>query len=143
MFEWFIKYWLEVLFTAVVAGLGFLCKKFYSLYKKERQHQKIKEQKEFYDGLITTIKEFGAESLKGDQQLQEQINIVTSGILNIQGNSFKAECRSVLQEGHEISLSEFEAIQNDYDIYKSLGGNHDGDTLYEMVKKKVTNNITD
>lgn len=66
-----------------------------------------------------------------------------AGVLSIQGKIFKNECRSLLREGHEITLEEFESLQEDHKAYKALGGNHDGDTLFSMVEKKVTNSITD
>lgn len=65
------------------------------------------------------------------------------GILSIQRRTFKQECRELLREGHEITLAEFEALQEEHNIYHSLGGNHDGDALFEMVKTKASNNLTD
>lgn len=142
MAEFIIKYWLEFLFGLVVAGLSFLCKKFYTLYKLEKEHQKTKEQTAFYEGIKETIREVGKESLKGDQALQTQINAVSAGILSIQGKIFKNECRALLKDGHEVTLEEFENLQEEHKTYKTLGGNHDGDTLFTMVEKKVTNSIS-
>lgn len=141
--EVIIKYWLEFFLGLVATGLGIACKKIYSMYKNEKSHQKTKEQKEFYSGLQDLIKTGTEESKKDKAELQEQINIVKDGVLSIQKKNFKQDCRELLREGHEITLDEFEALQDEHNTYKSLGGNHDGDTLYDMVAKKATNDLTD
>lgn len=142
MLEFIAQYWLQFLLTLITGGLTLLCKKFWSLYQAEKKHQKTKEWEAFYQGLKDTIKEGSEESKRGDAALQEQIDIMKGGILSIQKKNFKQDCRELLKEEHEITLEEFEAIQEDHNIYNSLGGNHDGDTLFDMVKKKATNNLT-
>lgn len=141
--EFVVKYWVQFLFGLVTTGLGLLCKKFYSLYNKEKNHQKTEEQKAFYKGLEDLIKESTEESRKGDEKLQEQINVMKGGILSIQGKNFKQECRELLRKERDITLAEFEALQEEHNVYKSLGGNHDGDILFDMVCKKATNLLTD
>lgn len=130
MLEFFIKYWLDFLFSLVIAGLGFACKKIWNLYKSEKTYREEEQKKEMQE-----------ESKNGDQSLQDQIDILKSGILSIQRKIFKQECRELLKEEKEISLEEFEGIQEDHNIYNSLGGNHEGDILYNMVCKKAQNNL--
>ena len=38
-------------------------------------------------------------------------------------------------------IEEFERIQADHDVYNSLGGNHDGDSLFGLVEHKYKNKI--
>ena len=38
---------------------------------------------------------------------------------------------------------EWEEIDADHEAYNGLGGNHKGDHLYELVKKKAENTLTD
>lgn len=142
MLEFIAQYWLQFLLTLITGGLTFLCKKFWSLYQAEKKHQKTKEQEAFYEGLKDTIREGSEETQRGDAKLQSQIDIMKSGILSIQKKNFKQECRELLKEDHVITLEEFESIQDEHNIYNSLGGNHDGDTLFEMVEKKATNDLT-
>lgn len=143
MLAFIAQYWLNFLLGAVAGGLTLLCKKIWKMYQSEKTHQKTKEQKEFYDGLKDTIRECSEESREGDKILQEQIDIIKGGILSIQRRSFKQECRELLKENHTVILEEFETLQDEHNIYHSLGGNHDGDTLFEMVEKKVSNTLTD
>ena len=55
----------------------------------------------------------------------------------MQGKNFKSDCRRLLDENHEITLDEWEEIDADHEAYNGLGGNHRGDELFELVKKKV------
>jgi hypothetical protein len=47
----------------------------------------------------------------------------------------------LLEEGHEITIEEFKDLDKDHDVYNALGGNHNGDHLYDLVKKKVENKL--
>lgn len=146
--DFIVKYWLEFLFSIAIAALGYLCKNYRRLYLEEKNHQKTKEQKEFYNKLIEVIQKSYKMSQKDDEKLQSQIDhmrncleVVKSGILNLQGKTFKQECRKVLENKENLSIEEFERIQADHDVYNSLGGNHDGDSLFNLVEHKYKNKI--
>lgn len=143
MLQFIIQYWLQVLLTLISGGLGFLAKKFWNMYKSEKQHQKTQEQRAFYQGLEDTIAKQGEISTNGDAKLQSQIDIMKQGLLTIHRKTFLDECYRLLNENHEITLDEFKVINEDYKAYKELGGNGQGATLYAMVQKKATNNIAD
>ncbi len=143
MLEFIAQYWLTFLLGTIAGGLTFLCKKFWKLYQSEKNHQKTKEQEEFYADIKQLITECTEESRNGDKLLQDQIDIIRGGILSIQRKDFKEDCESALREGHEVSLEEFESLQEEHKIYHSLGGNHDGDTLFDMVRKKAAHNLAD
>jgi hypothetical protein len=68
--------------------------------------------------------------------LRDDFKIIKGGILSIQGRDFKADCRMLLQPEHMITLNEFEAIIEEHEVYKSLGGNHEGDALFTLVEQK-------
>lgn len=70
MLAFIAQYWLNFLLGAIAGGLTFLCKKFYKLYKAEKNHQKTEEQKAFYQGLKDLITEGNEESKLGDSVLQ-------------------------------------------------------------------------
>lgn len=160
MLEFIVKYWVQFAFGIVAMGLTGLCKYFYGLYKKEKSHQKTKEQQDFFDSIKTTISEehkntiqvIEAEkgvSIVGDKILQEQIDVMKTdvatlkdGILSIQGRDFKQDCRFLLRPEHEITLDEYEQIQCDHEVYNSLGGNHKGDELFELVTTKFESGLT-
>lgn len=160
MVEFIAKYWLEFVFGILTAGLGFLSRYFYGLYKKEKQHQKSEEHQSLSDelkdismkehqALLDIIDKNKKESQKADKRIQEEIDETIAslktlklGVLGIQGRDFKTDCRALLEIDHVITQEEWEEISTAHDIYNSLGGNHDGDRLYNDVSIKYHDNLT-
>lgn len=134
---------MQFLFGLIVTGLGIVCRKFYKLYKNEKQHQKTKEQKEFYTGLEDLIKINSKEIKEVKDELKQDIKVVKDGVLSVQKRNFEQQCHELLQEDHEITLAEFEHIQEEHKTYNSLGGNHDGDVIYNIIVQKASKNIID
>lgn len=90
------------------------------------------------------------ESKADDAALQNQIHTLSNemdclkaGLLSMQGKEFREGCRKLLADDHEITLDEWEEIDADHEAYNGLGGNHRGDHLFELVKKKVEKTLTD
>lgn len=73
------------------------------------------------------------------ETVSNKVETIGSGVLAIQGQVFKDECRRILTEGHQITLDEFEQLQADHEVYNSLGGNNKGDELFEAAKAKYIN----
>lgn len=172
-----LKYWVELILGLIVAGGGFVIKRYLRLEKEERQ----REQREYFDKMLEKIQsenktvlksledehdkmnqrsddrydeintkvnealEAGREESKADDAvLEEEISTVeknlealTAGILSMQGKEFRANCRKLLAEDHIITLDEWEELDKDHMAYNGLGGNHKGDHLFLLVKKKV------
>ena len=61
---------------------------------------------------------------------------LSKGLLSIQGDKFKRQCRRLLREDHAILLEEYEQCIADHDAYNGLGGNHGGDLLFDSVVEK-------
>lgn len=177
MAEWIVKYWVEVLFGLICAGLGCFFKIFFNLLKKqyadqqkdliEKFDEKLRSHADLFNNNLkiqkTVIEEtlnsrdeaiFSKEdelykkSLEADntiksdiETIQQQFLSMRKGLLSIQGRAFKNECRNLLSidqngEPHIITLEEFESITEEHSIYKELGGNHMGDTLFNAVVVK-------
>lgn len=141
MIEFIIKYWIQTLLTLLVGGLSFLCRKIWKMYKNEQQHQKTEEYGMLKKELKQTIQESIEASIEGDVDLQNQIDLLKRGILSLHGKNFKQQCHDLLKEEHEITIEEYEGIQQDYDIYTSLGGNGQGKILYNLVCEKAINHL--
>lgn len=156
MLDFIVKYWVEFLFGLMAAGITLFLKEFLRLYKREHQDAQ-KEictilRKEMGDMFNQSHKEILTTyqlSQQDDKKLQAQINSVQEemkslkkGLLSMQGKQFKQECRALLEDGHEITLDEFQELDADHQAYNALGGNHNGDHLFELVKKKVENTLT-
>ena len=172
-----LKYWVEFILGLIVAGGGFLIKRYLSLEKEERQ----REQREYFDKMLEKIQsdnqqilkslekehdkmnqnsedkyneintkvdkalEAGREESKADDAVLEKeisamkknITALTAGVLSMQGKEFINNCRKLLAEDHIITLDEWEELDIDHTAYNGLGGNHKGDHLFSLVKKKV------
>lgn len=138
MLEFILQYWVEFLFGLVVAAGGFIIRRILKSYKQERAEEK----KEFLEEIQRKIKSEFTERDQKDVELQSEIKALKNGLLSIQGRTFKANCKKLLEEDHEITLEEYEEITKDHDAYNSLGGNHNGDQLYRLVRQKVENSWT-
>lgn len=172
-----LKYWVEFILGLIVAGGGFLIKRYLRLEKEERQ----REQREYFDKMLEKIQsenqqilkslekerdkmnqnsedkyneintkvdkalEAGREESKADDAVLEKeisamkknITALTAGVLSMQGKEFINNCRKLLAEDHIITLDEWEELDIDHTAYNGLGGNHEGDHLFSLVKKKV------
>lgn len=172
-----LKYWVEFILGLIVAGGGFLIKRYLRLEKEERQ----REQREYFDKMLEKIQsdnqqilkslekehdkmnqnsedkyneintkvdkalEAGREESKADDAVLEKeisamkknITALTAGVLSMQGKEFINNCRKLLAENHIITLDEWEELDIDHTAYNGLGGNHKGDHLFSLVKKKV------
>ena len=172
-----LKYWVEFILGLIVAGGGFLIKRYLRLEKEERQ----REQREYFDKMLEKIQsdnqqilkslekehdkmnqnsedkyneintkvdkalEAGREESKADDAVLEKeismmkknITALTAGVLSMQGKEFINNCRKLLAEDHIITLDEWEELDIDHTAYNGLGGNHKGDHLFSLIKKKV------
>lgn len=135
MLDFILRYWIEFLFGVVIAGGGFIIKHTLKSYRQERTNEK----KEFLLEIQKEIKAEFERSNKKEIELQNEIKILKAGLLSIQGRTFKNNCKRLLEENHEITLEEYEEITKDHEAYNSLGGNHNGDQLYKLVRQKVEN----
>lgn len=171
MLDFIAKYWLEFLFGIVALGLTGLTRYFYGLYKKEKQRLEDEAHEKIIKDLTSKIEDehqHTAELLKTEHQnsnqlfqqerdlskkenaeirsdvntLTSMIDTVQSGVLSIQGKQFKDDCRALLDPAHVITLDEFEEIESDHITYNKMGGNHNGDKLFQMVEQKFRNSLS-
>ena len=120
MLDFIFKYWLEVLFGIIIGILSFFLKRYYQLWKKEKENiEKAKIE----------------ESIK---EIKDSNAALAKAVLEVQKKQFKTDCKYYLEDKHEISFEQFQNLQDDYEIYKSLGGNGPGHTLFELVKDKYS-----
>lgn len=151
MLQFIAQYWLTTLFGLVAAGIGLLCRKFWKMYKDEKQkdvQQEINTLLEQYDQkdkeLQAEIEKAHQDSLTHDEEiikmfkdLTDYIETLKDGVLSIQGSHFRKRCYEYLKEDRVITLEEFTQLEKDHHVYNSLGGNHRGDELFGLVKIKV------
>ena len=166
MGEFILKYWVEVLFGIVVTVGGFLLKHHFKLLKESLDHKmenrddKLLEKmtkvltvsnkaiqdsidklrsdtKDDIDGIYVELVD-----LKDDiKDVRKDVESIRRGVLDIQGPQFKAKCKEVLQDSHQITVDEWLALKKEYEIYTGMGGNSDGSELYNLVHEKYSKHL--
>lgn len=160
LLEFIAKYWLEVLFGLICSAVALSVKHHVKLARddKVRHEQDIinsiekklddqqagmqKQMKECYSDLISVVKEYDEKSVLADEHMHGEIDAIKDGMLSIEGRAFKTDCRKLLEEGHVITVHEYESIVTDHAVYNNLGGNHEGDALFSMVEAKYRKQIS-
>ncbi len=160
MLDFIVKYWLEVVFGLISAGLAYSYKKLTKLYKDEKERQKQQEKSalitEVKDmmlsckvDLLETIQPHEDELKKEDEKINNEIrhindtmDVLKGGMLSLQGRDFKEECRRLIEDVDKITTAEYEQLIEDHMVYNSLGGNHTGDSLFAAAKQKYENQLS-
>lgn len=152
MIDFIAKYWLQTLFGIVVGVFSYFIKHYRSLWKESQENQKNK----FWDEVKLELKADNKALLQEketlltleDKKLEEAVDKVTESnnallkaVLGVQRKQFVTDCRFLLEKKNEITFEEFEDLQEEYEIYKSLGGNGPGHNLFDLVKEKYSAQI--
>lgn len=140
MGEFIVKYWLEFLFGGIIAVLGFFCRHYWSLYKKEQKEKQEQLKSKIMERVEEDINALEEKSDRRDDELGEELGLVKRGVLSLQGHQFIDDCHELLDPNHVITLDEYEYITDEHMVYNSLGGNHNGDKLYNLIERKVSEN---
>ena len=148
MWQFITQYWLQVLFGLLISGGGLYlkhCRKVIARYKEDKKE-------EFHTTIIKEVGNKISTSLnpivkkinnieETNKILTDKISIVEKGLLSVMGSNFKRRCEAALQPEHEISLQEFNELQEDHEAYNALGGNHIGDQLFDLVCEKYSHTV--
>ena len=108
---------------------------------KEHAEQMEKDMTECSQNLLKIVENDRHERIEADERIEGAITNMQDGMLAIQGRNFKNDCHKLLKPDHVIFYKEYEQLVSDHTVYNKLGGNHEGDELFEMVKAKYKNTI--
>ena len=97
--EWIVKYWVEWVFGLVIAGMGWILKRFSAKLKKEK-----------------------AEREKLAQQAADENKALKEGMKSLLRRQILADCEAAQKKGWCDSTTKG-TIQAMYDAYHGLGGN--------------------
>ena len=150
--EVFVKYWLQWILGIIAAGIALWAKHYIKLERQSINTQKAERmselRKEIVDELEAEIKEVDQRSQEADQRISTELETLSSGVenltigvLSIQGKEFRESCLVLLEQGHEITVQEYEQFEEDYSAYKALSGNHRGDALHDRVVEKFNSQL--
>lgn len=166
MGEFILKYWVEVLFGIVVTGGGFLLKHHFKLFKESLDHKMEERDDKLLEKMtkvltasnqtiqdsIDTLRSDTKDDIDGVyaelvdlkddiRDVRKDIESIRRGVLDVQGPQFKAKCKEVLQDSHQITVDEWLALKKEYEIYSGMGGNSDGSELYKLVHEKYSKHL--
>lgn len=153
MGEFLAQYWFEFFLGIIGMGITFGIKKhanWTAQKRKEDQVNMIKEVvKEVKEELLVENQKLKKEQEEADFCIEEEIGVLTKefeilkrGILSIQKRDFKKLCEELLKPSHELTLEEYRHCCDEHDVYNHLGGNSDGDVMFDLVKKKAEKILT-
>ena len=108
---------------------------------KEHAQQMERDMTECSKNLLNIVEKDREDRIEADKRIEDSIDKMQDGMLAIQGRNFKNDCHKLLEPGHEIFYKEYEQLLADHVVYNKLGGNHEGDELFAMVKAKYQNTI--
>lgn len=120
MIDFILRYWLEFLFSIIIGVLTFFVKHYYKLWKAEQEN---KQSEKFKEGI---------------KEIQTINDTLLKAVLDVQRKQFKTDCRYLLETNVPISFEQFENLHDEFEIYKSLGGNGPGETLFSLVQDKYS-----
>lgn len=149
MLELIAKYWVQWICTIIAGGIALLARHHIKLQKEAFETQWSKKEEGICNKIVNTLEpqitrveaQAKAEDEKIHQELNEihqDIDTMSDGILSIQGKQFKDYCERLLKPGHFISIDEYEEFESDYEVYKKLKGNHRGDALHARIVEKFS-----
>lgn len=145
--EWLGKYWLEWLCGLIATGALFFAKHYIKIQRQVNEEKWKNKEKNMCGKIITTLEDriqgvedkSAAEDVIIHNELDEihsEVDTIESGILSVQGKQFREKCEDLLKQDY-ITVEEYEEFEEEYAVYKGLGGNHRGDSLHARVVAKV------
>ena len=152
VWEWIAKYWINWACILVASGIGLFAKHYVKLQKKAMEDKWKDKEKNMCGKIICTLEEqiqkVEIQSTEEDAKIHTELNeihqdvdILESGMLSLQGKQFRDLCEKLLETGYYITVDEYEEFETEYEVYKKLGGNHRGDALHDRVVDKVNAQI--
>lgn len=154
MGEFLTQYWLQVFLGLAATGVSIAVKGYFrwTFKKFQEDRQKILDELtiKMREELIEEGRRLKEESDEADLGMAEEMDelsqgfeVLKKGLLSIQERQFKDTCQRLLAKGHKLTLDEYRQCSAEHAVYKSLGGNHDGDDLYKLVEKKAEKLLAD
>ena len=136
MLEFITKYWVEVFFTGIIGLISLFFRRYLKLEKKNQQT----EREEYKKMILAEVDKKNQSYQTETASIQKDLQQLKQGVLSFQGKMFKDHCHAFLEK-EQFCLEEFEELGKEHSAYNGLGGNHEGDILFNLAKRKVENEI--
>lgn len=136
LLEFVVKYWVQFVFGLLVAGGTAIIKRYKFLLKQEKERQVKETRNEIVEEVKKLVDAAMQRSDECDARISKSVEGLRRGVLSIQGRQFRAQCQELLNKSY-ISYREYTNLLEEWHIYHDdLGGNHEGETLFNLVTKR-------
>ena len=143
MIDFIVKYWVEFLFGLIISGATVAYNFISRQIKKNRQEQFDSQLDTLYVKItdsfnekMTLLQEEDKHINSRIDQLHNDLEIMRDGILSLHRRRFVDDCRKLLNQESEITQEDYERLKREHRTYNALGGNHEGDEMYNLFLKK-------
>lgn len=143
MIDFIVKYWVEFLFGLIISGATVAYNFIAKQMKKNRQEQFDSQLNTLYVKITDSFNEKMTPLQEEDKhinsridQLHNDLEVMRDGILSLHRRRFVDDCRKLLNQESEITQEDYERLKREHRTYNALGGNHEGDEMYNLFLKK-------
>lgn len=143
MIDFIVKYWVEFLFGLIISGATVAYNFIARQIKKNRQEQFDSQLDTLYVKITDSFNEKMTPLQEEDKhinsridQLHNDLEVMRDGILSLHRRRFVDDCRKLLNQESEITQEDYERLKREHRTYNALGGNHEGDEMYNLFLKK-------
>lgn len=143
MIDFIVKYWVEFLFGLIISGATVAYNFIARQIKKNRQEQFDSQLDTLYIKITDSFNEKMTPLQEEDKhinsridQLHNDLEVMRDGILSLHRRRFVDDCRKLLNQESEITQEDYERLKREHRTYNALGGNHEGDEMYNLFLKK-------
>lgn len=143
MIDFIAKYWVEFLFGLIISGVTVAYNFITRQIKKNRQEQFDNQLDNLYVKITDSFNEKMTSLQEEDKhinnridQLHNDLEVMRDGILSLHRRRFVDDCRKLLNQESEITQEDYERLKREHRTYNALGGNHEGDEMYNLFLKK-------
>ena len=124
-----IWYWLTFIFGVIAAGLTYLVTQYYKMWKELKDNAFQKE----LETLKKEMQEYTKETLKDTEESHKKLY---NAVVDMYSRQFLADCDRYLALSRAITNEEYKNLYQDFQTYKSLGGNGLGQKMFEKIEEK-------
>lgn len=125
MIEWLTKYWLEVLFSGVIAAFGYMLKRFQGEMKRYRDLLDSQEQSNYTQMVEQKLQPVDKRVKHLEKDIEFIVDSYRFRIITL--------CQLAIDKGY-MSQADFDQLTEMFKLYTSLGGNGQAAEYYTKAK---------
>jgi len=118
----------------IIASLSFVLFCFRKTIKEYITFKCNKTKEKYFESIHQEITSLKQSSEKREDALNKQLQLVTKALLSSHYNTLLSKCKNYIIK-NEIPADELEIVEDEYKIYKALGGNGHMEMWMQKVRE--------